>query len=329
MRIKAGTVGSLTLKIPWSNLGSEAAVVRIEDVFLLLAPQRGAVDAAEGAERALAQKLGRLQLAEMLGLDAPPSDKPQATQEPEKRGWFESLAMKVVDNIQIFLDRVHVRYEDEGRGEPFAAGLTLDALHAQSTDAQWQPSFLTVAQKIVHKLVSLSHLALYFNTSGPGARPLTYTSLAELQEAMRAQIASPAHTPAHHFLLRPVSASLQAELDSEKRAFERPRVRLRGALESLTFALDRQQYLRALSLADGFTLAARGSRYQHLRPPQDSTPSSDPRAWWGFALAAVRSDVRARLVQWQWPTIRQRRLDRDEYMALHKLRKRDAVGDPH
>lgn len=62
--------------------------------------------------------------------------------------------MKVVDNLQVFVERVHIRYEDEGSEEstPFSAGLTLELLHAQSTDPHWQPSFLSVSQALLHKV---------------------------------------------------------------------------------------------------------------------------------------------------------------------------------
>ena len=93
--------------------------------------------------------------------------------------------MKVVDNLQVFIDRVHVRYEDDGVSVPgvsFALGVTLDHIHAQSTDADWTPSFLTVAQKLAHKLVSLKHLAVYFNTND---KPLQYASIDDFQLQMR------------------------------------------------------------------------------------------------------------------------------------------------
>lgn len=39
-----GSLGQLTMKIPWANLGTEAAIVRISEVFLLCEPkERSAV----------------------------------------------------------------------------------------------------------------------------------------------------------------------------------------------------------------------------------------------------------------------------------------------
>lgn len=91
----------------------------------------------------------------MLGLDQPADDtekKPEPTQAAAK-GWGESIAMKIVDNMQIFIDKVgktialdnpfqvHVRYEDSQSvpGKPFSFGITLDHIHIQSTDYDWKP----------------------------------------------------------------------------------------------------------------------------------------------------------------------------------------------
>jgi vacuolar protein sorting-associated protein 13A/C len=60
-----------------------------------------------------------------------------------KIGYLDSLASKVLDNIQLFLDNVHVRYEDSDSHpeRPFSFGFTLNCLHMQSTDDKWVPTF--------------------------------------------------------------------------------------------------------------------------------------------------------------------------------------------
>jgi vacuolar protein sorting-associated protein 13A/C len=67
-------------------------------------------------------------------------------------GFVSRLVMKVVDNLQIFIDKIHIRYEDQSsHNVPFAFGITVEHLHAQSTDGDWRPTFLNVGQDIVHK----------------------------------------------------------------------------------------------------------------------------------------------------------------------------------
>jgi vacuolar protein sorting-associated protein 13A/C len=67
---------------------------------------------------------------------------------------------KVVDNVQIHVKGIHVRYEDgtSTPEHPFAAGLTISEFKAVSTDGNWVEAFIQDSLKGVHKvrLVSLS-----------------------------------------------------------------------------------------------------------------------------------------------------------------------------
>lgn len=70
-------------------------------------PKQGS--AKEEEDRAYSSKQGRLQLAQVLGLDQPEPDKDEkkeAAPEGASKGWGEQIAMKIVDNMQIFIDKV-------------------------------------------------------------------------------------------------------------------------------------------------------------------------------------------------------------------------------
>ena len=45
-------------------------------------------------------------------------------------------------------------------------GITLEQIHAETTDEEWEPSFLSsqISAQIVHKLVSLKNLSVYLNS---------------------------------------------------------------------------------------------------------------------------------------------------------------------
>lgn len=83
----------------------------------------------------------------------------------------------MVDNLQLFVDKVHIRYEDDRTNpgvcpctfpsavdalticcslcavqRPFCVGITLESLHAQSTDEDWNPTFLKTNEQIIHKV---------------------------------------------------------------------------------------------------------------------------------------------------------------------------------
>lgn len=77
------------------------AIVRVTLTFL-----QGS--AKEEEDRAFASKQSRLQLAQVLGLDQPEEKDPKKpdVQANASKGWGEQIAMKIVDNMQIFIDKV-------------------------------------------------------------------------------------------------------------------------------------------------------------------------------------------------------------------------------
>ena len=51
--------------------------------------------------------------------------------------------MKVVDNLQITIKNIHIRFEDTIlNSTPYSFGITLKEFSAHTCDEQWQPVFL-------------------------------------------------------------------------------------------------------------------------------------------------------------------------------------------
>jgi len=336
--VKEGSLGQLTMKVPWANLGKEASTVRVSEVFLLCEPKmRSSGSAREEEERALASKLGRLQLAQVLGLDQPdpePDSKKQENKvEVAAKGWGEQMGMKIVDNLQVFVEKIHIRYEDSQSvpGSPFAFGVTLDHLHIQSTDYNWTPAFLSVGQAILHKLVNLNHLGVYFDTgSSNNAKPLKYTDLADLQQQMRQMIYSKGNQTNASYLLHPISGYLKAQIDTEPPKFgtdqERPRVKLMIDLQKIQLSVDRPQIVNTLALMDNFTLYGKGLRYLKFRPPAQLLPRVAPKIWWVYVFRAISSEIHARNQKWTWAYIKQRSIDRNDYIELYKKKRNDKMS---
>jgi len=83
----------------------------------------------------------------------------------QSEGFFDRMIAKVVNNIQIFVDKVHIRYEDDPTSSssakpnqsPFSFGITLSSFHAQTTDEQWKPTFLQeTKQDYIYKVLMLT-----------------------------------------------------------------------------------------------------------------------------------------------------------------------------
>src|SRR3989338_4998006 len=161
--LKYGKVKSLELEIPWLSLGSKPIQIKLSDLYLVIEPTTSfhlhtdpaSIEAAK--KKALKAKRQQLDLEEAFStekylalLKDQKSEVGIERREEKEAGFFEKMITKLVSNIQVFIDRVHIRYEDfhtcsepgTGIKHPFIFGLVISSLHVQSTDAAWNPCFL-------------------------------------------------------------------------------------------------------------------------------------------------------------------------------------------
>ena len=327
VNVVEGHLGQLTLSIPWSNLRGKPVKVNIQDVFLLAAPKVDAeYNEEEEARRAQAVKMEKLENAELLkernaeGLSQEEQQKNQS--------FTDSLVTAIVDNLQVSIKNIHIRYEDSiaAPGHPFAIGLTLQDLGAVSTDADWSPTSIQAGSPSTHKLVSLNALAVYWNTDatlygtgtgvevGPEAQGASHD---EMLEKFRNAIQQGEN---HQYILKPISGKSGVEMDKTGK-IEKPKIKARLIFNELGFVLDEDQYRDALMMVDLFHHFIRHQEYKKYQPT--STPKEDPRAWLRFAGQAVLTKIQDRNRRWTWDYFKERRDDRVRYIALFKKKKKD------
>lgn len=94
--------------------------------------------------------------AELLSQQRPDKQKDGKDQQSseESDGFLSQLTTKVIDNLQVSIKNIHLRFEDNvsDPGHPFAAGITLKELSAVSTDGQWNPTFISEMTNTIHKV---------------------------------------------------------------------------------------------------------------------------------------------------------------------------------
>jgi len=140
-------------------------------------------------------------------------------------GWqFTSrIVARIVDNIQVDLQDVTVRYEDAASvpSAPFGLVASLGALRACSTDSSWEDVFLQDPMSpVVHKRVALSELAVAWvplgaSTNGGGGAvdaplemtPVTPSSATSTDDAEAAPFES-----STRYIVQPVSAEMRVAI---------------------------------------------------------------------------------------------------------------------
>jgi vacuolar protein sorting-associated protein 13A/C len=331
INVVEGHLGQLTLKIPWSNLRGQPVQVYIEDVFVLAAPKEDAEwDEEEEERRRQAVKIEKLDSAEMLkernteGLSQEEQQKSQS--------FTESLVTKIVDNLQITVKNIHVRYEDSisAPGHPFALGITLKEFSAISTDGKWKPTYIQNSVGTTHKLATLGALAVYWNTDsrllGTGreaevadAKVVPHDEM--LDKFREMIIRGDAHDGAsHQYILKPVSGQAKIEMDKSGKS-NVPHIKAGLIFDEIGLVLDDDQYRDALMMVDLFHYFIRHQEYKKLQP-KGVRPKEDPRAWLQFAGNAVLSKIHDRNRRWSWDFFKERRDDRIRYIELFKKKKK-------
>lgn len=332
VNVVEGYLGSLTMSIPWTNLRGKPVKISIEDVFLLAAPKEDAkYDEKEEAERAHSVKMEKLENAELLKQRN--SEGLSQEEQQKNQSFTESMTTAIVDNLQISIKNIHIRYEDTiaAPGHPFAIGLTLKEFSAVSTDQDWRPSFIQSTSGTTHKLAVLGELAFYWNTdatlfgTGNGEEigaEAQKTDRGVLIDKFKQAIQDGQN---HQYMLKPVSGRAAVELDKTGKV-EKPKVKARLLFNELGFVLDEDQYRDALMMVDLFHYFIRHQEYQKLQPK--STPKEDPKAWLKFAFTAVLSKIQERNRKWTWGYFQERRDDRLRYIDLFKKKKKEEKLGP-
>ncbi|CAK1541922.1 unnamed protein product [Leptosia nina] len=125
--VKIGTIGKINLQIPWSGLYTQPVVVHIEDVLILVGPAISNSYFDPEREKRLTRAAKRKILQDL-----------EAESEILKgpQNFFENLFTAIVNNLQIYIRNVHVRYEDSisSKDGPLACGLCLQSLSIETTN---------------------------------------------------------------------------------------------------------------------------------------------------------------------------------------------------
>lgn len=97
------------------------------------------------------------------------------------KGYFANLQASVVNNLQIEISNVHIRYQDfDNSGKPFAFGVTIENFSARSTNSKGEPQFVSPKDnENLYKLVQMKNFAMYWDAK---AKHIPATSKKQIGE---------------------------------------------------------------------------------------------------------------------------------------------------
>lgn len=299
--VKAGFLGSVTLKVPWNRLGKESVVVLLDRIFILAEPIQDEKTSKESEkEKLMEAKRRRLEEAESAMLDAKEKKKNQGENTAEAGSWLGSLIATIIGNLKISITNVHIRYEDctSNPGKPFCCGVTLSKLAAVTIDENAKETFVTSgALDKLHKSLQLERFALYHDSDtspwkiGKKWSEVTPKEWCEVFEAginQKSLHDSPLIGSMNEpvYLLRPINGVLNyyRRGKREKREHSMPLQNLSLVLDEVSLTVSENQYCDGLKLLEGVSRYRKRIEFSHFRP---WVPVFDnPRIWWVYACQA-------------------------------------------
>ncbi|KAK7264764.1 hypothetical protein RJT34_32374 [Clitoria ternatea] len=327
--VKAGFVGTITLKVPWKSLGKEPVIVLIDRVFVLAhpAPDSRTIK-EEDREKLFQAKLQQIEEAETATLDA--ISKSKLGNPSSGNSWLSSLISTIIGNLKISISNVHIRYEDSvsNPGHPFSSGVTLAKLAAVTMDEQGNETFDTSgALDKLRKLVQLERLAVYHDSNQlPWEIDKRWEDISpgEWIEIFEEGINEP--TDDHKlvskwalnrtYLVYPINAVLHYLRlgNQEKVNPEIPFEKVSLVLTDVSLTFTEAQYYDWIKLLEAVSRYKTYMEVSHLRP---AVPiSKAPHLWWKYGAHAALQQLKM-CYRLSWDQIRQLCQRRRQYIQLY------------
>jgi vacuolar protein sorting-associated protein 13A/C len=286
-----GFVDSLKVSIPWTALGSQPVKININGVYLLLGPVDVAnLDPQEAAERTAIQNRNKLIQAEKsIELAA------QLTEhsDPKNATYMQNLTTKIVDNIEISVTNIHLRYEDKRSfpNETFSFGLTLERFLVTTTNEKWEEAFVAREAdskvRTVHKIARLENCLVYWNVTSPELGGLPFNIWMRTMQELVFKSSSPVNSL--QYILSPPNSLLIKLIHNDAEGVI-PRLQASVESNNVGFFVDKSQYHQMMRTMDVYNTLLVKQRLLQYRPAL--RPNLQPREWWRYALLLLTNNER-------------------------------------
>ncbi|OIV92802.1 hypothetical protein TanjilG_00936 [Lupinus angustifolius] len=322
VKVKAGFLGSVKLKVPWSRLGQDPVLVSLDRIFLLAEP----ATQVEGCTEDAVQEAKKNRIQEM---ELKLWEKSQQFKSEMNKSWLGSLISTIIGNLKLSISNIHIRYEDceSNPGHPFSAGVMLDSLSAVTVDDTGKETFITGgALDRIQKSVELDGLAVYLDSDIiPWHVNKAWEDLLPSEWFQVFKFGTIDAKPVdyslrkHSYILQPVTGKakyyklrLNEVADSNQ-----PLQKAVVNLDDVTISLSKDGYRDITKLAENFAAFNQRLKYAHHRPLVPV--KADPRSWWRYAYRAVSDQMKKASGKMSWEQVLRYTSLRKRYISLYAM----------
>ncbi|CAL0314336.1 unnamed protein product [Lupinus luteus] len=305
VKVKAGFLGSVKLKVPWSRLGQDPVLVSLDRIFLLAEPATEVEGSTEDAVQEA--KKSRIQ----------------------NKSWLGSLISTIIGNLKLSISNIHIRYEDceSNPGHPFSAGVMLDSLSAVTVDDTGKETFITGgALDRIQKSVELDGLAVYLDSDIiPWHVNKAWGDLLPSEWFQVFKFGTIDAKPVdyslrkHSYILQPVTGKAKYyklrlnEVTDSNQPLQKAVVNL----DDVTISLSKDGYRDITKLAENFAAFNQRLKYAHYRPLVPV--KANPRSWWRYAYRTVSDQMKKASGKMSWEQVLRYTSLRKRYISLYAI----------
>ncbi|CAJ0587158.1 unnamed protein product, partial [Mesorhabditis spiculigera] len=331
LEVKSGVLGKLTLSVPLTHIRSEPWVLKLSDVLIIVGPASDkkydvetSSDHTEKTKKETMldelEKKHKTQLLETIGQKSAASD-------AQESWWGASLIATVVNNIQLILTNVHIRYEDGQtlpNGLSFVSGVRIRKMTVQTTNHHWKSGFVEPQEGVnVFKKLELQGFSFYWNSGQPLSKDIN--TVKELQNLL-----APEDAGKNTYIIEPCSIELRMEKNASKFPLKGdpaiPRFKFWLRPEKIVVELSRRQMSELRALNREWSRFERARTHRKWRPV--ANVMGNAREWWRFAYDRVLDDTRRTNTRKTWSFALTRARHLNAYARAYRRRLIMLMSDP-
>eukprot|EP00347_Sterkiella_histriomuscorum_P000566 403375355 len=294
LTLRLGRIGKLQMIVPWRSLSSSPVEVIINNVNIIITPQNK--EEWQLIETFHTNYEMRQQMITQFAAQLYSQLIKSQEAEQQEQGFFKSLVTKILDNVQLTIQNIHVRLESsEKLRSTFSMGLTLKEITIHTTNQTWQKEYFDRTQesnkdKPVFKVLNIVKLGLYWRTNEDRFLTQEYDEEDDMLIAMRDCFQNEDDYIQEYkdfYLLQPISLYMKLKQNIASQALEKEaEYQISLEVDEFSIYLQKTQYDNLIKLMDQQT-----RKYKFLRPI-GSTPQSDPKSWIKFCCECIKREIR-------------------------------------
>ncbi|EGR30928.1 PH domain protein [Ichthyophthirius multifiliis] len=256
LNLRFSKIGKLILKVPFKNIGSKPVEVYLDGLYLLLNPKNQS-DWTFKDYKGLQTKISQIEtfIAECVKKLAA-KQVAKAKVEEANAGYVQKLTMKIIDNIQICVKNIHVRYEDTITNK-YSWGFSLDKIDIFTTNKNGEKVFVdrTLSEnknESMRKLLMISNAGIYWNAKE--SQMISYQDDKIKVEKMAGMILREGQEKTQEPVEFLIKLSSQIKLNmNNKGDFNKPEIDVSLNVEKINLQLSQKQLQQIIMLTEFFS----------------------------------------------------------------------------